>query len=103
MANTSAIYARIDTGLKENAESILSQLGISPSSAIQMLYSQIVLTRGLPLNLHLPNAKPTAIGGMSRAQIDSELMKGVKSLKTEKTYTVDEVNAVLAEPDNRSI
>ena len=34
MANTSAIYARIDTGLKENAEKILRQLGISPSSAI---------------------------------------------------------------------
>ncbi len=32
MANTSAVYARIDTGLKENAESILSQLGITPSA-----------------------------------------------------------------------
>ena len=31
MANTSAVYARIDTNLKENAESILSQLGISPA------------------------------------------------------------------------
>ena len=39
MANTSAVYARIDTELKENAEGILSQLGISPSSAIQMLYT----------------------------------------------------------------
>ena len=48
MANTTAVYARIDTTLKENAESILSQLGISPSSAIQMLYSQIVLTKGIP-------------------------------------------------------
>ncbi|MDE6405952.1 MAG: type II toxin-antitoxin system RelB/DinJ family antitoxin, partial [Lachnospiraceae bacterium] len=48
MANTTAVYARIDTGLKENAENILNQLGISPSSAIQMLYSQIVLTRGMP-------------------------------------------------------
>ena len=48
MANTSAVYARIDNGLKENAEKILSQLGISPSSAIQMFYSQIVLSKGLP-------------------------------------------------------
>ena len=38
MANTKAVYARIDTKLKENAEGILQQLGISPSSAIQMLY-----------------------------------------------------------------
>lgn len=37
MANTSAVYARIDTNLKERAENILKQLGISPSSAIQML------------------------------------------------------------------
>lgn len=96
MANTSAVYARIDTGLKENAENILSQLGISPSSAIQMLYSQIVLTRGLPLDLHLPSSKPTAIGGMSFAELDAELMEGVESLKTGKVCTADEVDAELA-------
>lgn len=96
MANTSAVYARIDTGLKENAESILSQLGITPSSAIQMLYSQIVLTRGLPLDLRLPSSKPTAIGGMSRSELDAELMKGVESVKTGRAYTADEVDAVLA-------
>ena len=39
MANTSADYARIDTNLEDIADSLLSQLGISPSSAIQMLYS----------------------------------------------------------------
>lgn len=96
MANTSAVYARIDTNLKENAESILSQLGISPSSAIQMLYSQIVLTKGLPLDLHLPLIKPTAVGGMSRAELDTELTKGMESLKSGRTYTADEVDAELA-------
>ena len=96
MANTSAVYARIDSGLKESAESILQQLGISPSSAIQMLYSQIVLTRGMPLDLHLPLRKPIAIGGMSREELDAELMKGMESVKSGKTYTVDEVDAELA-------
>ena len=95
MANTSAIYARIDSNLKESAESILQQLGISPSSAIQMLYSQIVLTRGLPLDLRLPSRKPTAIGGMSREEVDAELMKGMDSLKSGKAYTADEVDAEL--------
>lgn len=95
MANTSAVYARIDTRLKENAEGILSQLGITPSSAIQMLYSQIVLTKGMPFDLRLPSAKPTAIGGMSRKQLDMELMKGVESMKSGKTYTADEVDAEL--------
>ena len=96
MANTSAVYARIDSGLKENAESILQQLGISPSSAIQMLYSQIVLTRGLPLDLHLPSRTPTMIGDMSREELDAELMKGMESLKSGKTYTADEVDAELS-------
>ena len=95
MANTSAIYARIDSNLKESAENILQQLGISPSSAIQMLYSQIVLTRGLPLDLRLPSRKPTAIGGMSREEVDAELMKGTDSLKTGRAYTADEVDAEL--------
>ena len=53
MANTSVVYARIDTGLKDHAEVILSQLGISPSSAIQMFYSQIILQQGMPFDLRL--------------------------------------------------
>ena len=96
MANTTAIYARIDTELKENAEEILSKLGISPSSAIQMLYSQIVLTRGLPLHLYLPSATPTAIGAMTQTELDTELLKGIKSLKSGRTYTADEVDAQLS-------
>ena len=94
MANTSAVYARIDKELKENAEGILSQLGISPSSAIQMLYSQIVLKKGMP-ELRLPSTKPTAVGDMSREQLNAELMKGVESMKSGKTYTADEVDSEL--------
>jgi len=93
MANTSPVYVRIDTNLKENAEGILSQLGITPSGAIQMLYSQIVLQKGIPFDLHLPSSKPTAMGGMSREQLDAELMKGIESMKSGKTYTADEVDA----------
>ena len=97
MANTSAVYARIDTELKESAESILQQLGISPSSAIQMFYKQIVLTRSMPLNLQLPPQRPTAIGGMTREELDKELMLGMESVKSGRTYTLDEVDAILAE------
>ena len=65
MSNTTAVYARIDTELKNNAEGIMAQLGITPSSAIQMLYSQVVLQRGLPFELRLPKSKPLALGEMS--------------------------------------
>ena len=95
MANTTAVYARIDTDLKENAESILSKLGITPASAIQMLYSQIVLRNGMPFELKLPYTAPIAMEGLSREQLDIELQKGVDSLKNGKGLTAGEVDAQL--------
>lgn len=95
MANRTAVYARIDTDLKESAEEILSRLGISPASAIQMLYSQIVLTQGLPFTPRLPR-QPVAVGGMEREQLDRELQKGFDSVKNGKTFPPVEVEAMLA-------
>ena len=97
MANTSAVYARIDTDLKTNAEQILSQLGISPSGAIQMLYSQIVLTKGIPFALRLPAAKPVAIGGMTRAELDAELQKGMDDIAAGRVLSADAVEAEMRE------
>lgn len=97
MANITAVYARIDTNLKENAELILSRLGITPSSAIQMLYSQIVLENGMPFASKIPSATPIAIGGMNQTQLDAELMKGIASVRNGKTYTADEIDAQFAE------
>ena len=96
MANTSVLYARIDTELKDNAEKILLLLGISPSSAIQMLYSQIVLQNGMPFDLKVPASKPVSIGGMTKEQLDAELAKGVASLKT-GSFSADKVDSIMAE------
>ncbi len=96
MANTSAVYARIDTNLKENAEDILSKLGISPSSAIQMLYSQIVLNKGIPFELRLPAERPLAVDTMTKEQFDQEIQKGIDALKAGQVYTAEEVDAILA-------
>ena len=75
MANTSALYVRIDTEVKEKAESILTQLGISPTSAIRMFYSQIVRENGLPLSLQLSSVSPTVTDDTSLAEIDAEPTK----------------------------
>ncbi|MCD8155484.1 MAG: type II toxin-antitoxin system RelB/DinJ family antitoxin [Clostridiales bacterium] len=96
MANTSAVYARIDSNLKDSAEGILSKLGISPSSAIQMLYSQIVLKNGMPFDLRLPASKPLSVGAMSREQLDAELQKGMDSINAGNVYSADEVDDILA-------
>ena len=95
MANTSPVYARIDTSLKDSAEGILAKLGITPSGAIQMLYSQIVLQGGIPFDVRLPVSKPGAAGSLSRAELDAELMKGVESLKSGKSHSAEEVDSIL--------
>ena len=95
MANTNVVYARIDTTLKENAENILNQLGITPSSAIQMLYSQIVLQKGM-FELRLPVNKPIALGSITRDELDKELQKGLDSLRSGKSYSADEVDLFFA-------
>ena len=93
MANTSVVCARIDNDLKDRAENILSKLGITPTGAVQMLYSQIVLHNGIPFELRIPEETPIALGVMTREQIDQELLRGFTSLKNEKKYTTDEIDA----------
>ena len=95
MANTSPVYARIDASLKDSAETILTKLGITPSGAIQMLYSQIVLHNGMPFDVRIPSPKPMAAGALSRAELNAELLKGVESLKAGKGYSADEVDSIL--------
>ncbi len=94
MSKTTPVYARIDTKLKENAEEIMMKLGVTPSSLIQMVYSQIVLKRKIPFELSLDDREPVAIGGLTREELDQELQKGIDSLKYGKSYSVDEVDAI---------
>ena len=44
--------------------------------------------------------RPTSIGDMTRDQIDAELTKGLNSLQKERTYTPEEVDAILAKEFN---
>ena len=57
MLQEARISSRIDAGLKLQADSILAQLGIKPSQAITMFYTQIVRHRGIPFELKVPNVE----------------------------------------------
>ncbi len=93
MAKTTPVYARIDSNLKEHAEEIMMKLGVTPSSLIQMVYSQIVLKRRIPLDLSLEDKVPVAMNRLTIEELDEELQKGIDSLKHGKAYSVDEVDA----------
>lgn len=93
MAKTANLYARIEPELKEQAEAILSALGIPVSNAINMFYKQIILQRGIPFELKLPHERPLDLSTLSREQLHAELEKGYADIVAGHTKPAEEVFA----------
>lgn len=88
MATKSAnLYARIEPDVKEQAESILSSLGIPASNAINMFYKQIILNRGLPFEVKIPMSRPVDVSELTEAELNVELEKGYADMVTGRTKT----------------
>ncbi len=84
-AKSANLYARIEPDVKEQAESILSALGIPASNAINMFYKQIILNRGLPFEVKLPTAGTVDVSKLSEAELDAELEKGFADMAAGRT------------------
>lgn len=57
MSRTAVITTRVDPHLKQNAEQIFAQLGMTTAQAINMFLKQVELNQGLPFTPRLPPAK----------------------------------------------
>jgi DNA-damage-inducible protein J len=57
MAKTETVRARVEPKLKQEAESVLKTLGLSPAEAIRLFYKQVTLRHGLPFAVEIPNAE----------------------------------------------
>ncbi len=55
MGKTSTIRARIEPELKDKAEHIFQQLGLTTTQAITLFYKQVELKKGLPFDVAVPN------------------------------------------------
>lgn len=91
MAKTANLYARIEPELKEQAEAILTALGIPASNAITMFYRQIILQQGLPFDVKLPSAKPVDLSRLTPEQLSEELEKGYSDILAGKTKPAKQV------------
>ena len=56
MPKSAMIRARVEPELKERAEAMLEELGLSPTTAITLFYRQVVQSQGLPFRVRIPNA-----------------------------------------------
>lgn len=88
MAKSANLYARIEPEVKEQAETILSALGIPASNAITMFYKQIILNNGLPFEVKLPD-HPLDVRRMTAAQLDAELEKGYADMQAGRSVPME--------------
>ena len=94
-SRTASVYTRVDPSTKEQAESILNQLGIPMSNAIGMFLKQVVIQRGIPFEMKLPSALPVAVGSLTKDQLDAELQKGMDDIAAGRVLSADAVEAEL--------
>ena len=100
MAKSSSVYTRVEPELKEQVEEVLSKLGIPMANAINLFLHQVVLQRGIPFEVKIPNGTPLDYSALSREQFDAEIMKGMASLEAGKTSSAKQVREKMRERHN---
>lgn len=90
MSKTANVFTRVDPIVKEQAETILSQLGISMSTAMGMFLQQIVLQRGIPFDVKLSQATPVALGSLTDNEFNALMDEAVRSAAAGKCVTFEE-------------
>ena len=91
MARTSNIFARVEPEIKEQAELVLEQLGIPMSNAIGLFLRQVVLQRGIPFELKLPQSKPLSVSTLTEEQFNAEIEKGLADLTAGRVVSAESV------------
>ena len=93
MARTSNVFARVEPEIKEQAEQVLEQLGIPMSNAVGMFLRQVVLQRGIPFDVKLPQETPVAYGSLTKEQFDEEIGRGMADINEDMVYSADDVES----------
>lgn len=73
MSKSASISARIDPKIKQQAEHIFQQLGLTASQAITLFYRQVEMRQGLPFPVEIPN--DTTLKALEEAQQKENLPK----------------------------
>ena len=91
MEKSATLNIRINPALKEEAETVLSRLGIPMSTAVDMFLNQIVLVGGIPFPVTLPKAPSDIdVSQLTEAAFHAKLRKGYDDYKAGRTENAAE-------------
>ena len=91
---SSNVMARVEPDIKEQAEGVLSVLGLPVSVVINALYRQIILQNGIPFSLTIP-AAPTARNALSKEEFDNMINTGLDQAKNGTGISLDDAISVM--------
>lgn len=94
MAEKTTLVVTVDQELKEQAEEILAELGISMSSAISLFLRQVVIERGIPFPLKLPRSESIDISTLTGEDPNAEIQKGSNDAKAGRVCSSAETMAI---------
>ena len=86
MEKTATLNLRVNPIAKQRAESVLKQLGIPMSTAMDMYLNQIALVGGIPFPVTLPKA-PLSVDAdrMTDAELVEKLNRGIEDADAGRT------------------
>lgn len=97
MSKTSNVYIRVEPNVKDSAEAVLKELGLSMSNAVSIFLRQVVMQNGLPFEVKMPCKKPLVYEDLSEEDFDREILKAMDDFDNGRTYTSEEVAKELEE------
>ncbi|MCL2699468.1 MAG: type II toxin-antitoxin system RelB/DinJ family antitoxin [Defluviitaleaceae bacterium] len=94
MEKTATLNLRVNPEVKKSAETVLSQLGVPMSTAIDMFLKQVTLTGGIPFVVTLPKAPNNVnMDAMSASLIRDKLDEGLSDIENGRVRPAREVFA----------
>ena len=96
-ARTANVTARVEPEIKEQAEAVMAKLVIPVSTAINVIYREIILWNGLPFRPSVPVNEPKARDELTKEEFDQRMAVGLEQAKQGITSSADKVYSKLIE------
>lgn len=83
------LQVRLDAEMKNQAESVLDDLGLTMTQAVKLFFRQIIMRKAIPFPIIIPKTKRDYVTVAEEAMIEESL----KQLGEGKKVTIDMSNA----------
>ena len=88
---TASVNVRIQENIKEEAEKILSQIGLSRAVAIDLFYRQIIMNNGIPFSLTVPQKQLPIRETMTEEEFQTMMDTGMQQVKNNESQDMENV------------